>query len=149
MGSKGWSHGTDATGLLRVAARMDCYSQAARRHYADAVTLANAHRLDNAGHLIGFAAECAVKEAVSRLGRAVPQGHFPRLYSRIPQVGGRNSLSQIRRAMSQRGQQVAFSDWDIGIRYRADGSVDASRFATWRRQAGQVMAAAGIGPGIA
>lgn len=108
--------------------------------------LAESDRLDNAGHLIGYAAECAVKEAVSELrGIAIPRVHFPSLSSCIAQIGGRNRLNQIRRALTQPpGQPSAFDDWAIDTRYWADGSVDASRFAKWRRQAGQVMAAAGI-----
>ena len=91
--------------------------------------LANADRLDNAGHLIGLAAECAVKDVVSRLrGTAVPHVHFPSLNACIAQIGGRNRLNQIRRAMAQPGQPVAFDDWDIDDRYGADGGVDLQSF---------------------
>ena len=44
---------------------MESFEHAARRHFADAEDLADRQRLlDNAGHLIGPAAECAVKHAV-------------------------------------------------------------------------------------
>jgi HEPN domain-containing protein len=56
------------------------YGQAAIRHFLDAQMLAEAGRYDDAGHLIGFAAECALKKAAS--GFTTPpnaeiEGHLP------------------------------------------------------------------------
>lgn len=44
------------------------FRAAAVRHYEDARALKYAGRLDNAGHLIGFAAECAIKHGIEALG---------------------------------------------------------------------------------
>lgn len=44
------------------------YQAAAIRHYLDASALRMAGRLDNAGHLIGFSAECAIKHRIDSLG---------------------------------------------------------------------------------
>jgi len=58
---------------------MEDYKSAAIRHYADAKTLREAGQLDNAGHLIGFAAECAIKLkiTVKFTGEDSPHGHLP------------------------------------------------------------------------
>ena len=62
---------------------MESYEHAAMRHFADAEDLAARRRLDNAGHLIGLAAECAVKHAVRRteflaaVGECLPPGAHP------------------------------------------------------------------------
>ena len=57
------------------------YESAAVRHFEDAQTLWASGRVDNAGHLIGFAAECAIKHRISSLRPAAksPQGHFPEI----------------------------------------------------------------------
>ena len=43
------------------------YASAAIRHFKDATALQSSGRLDNAGHLVGFAAECAIKHGISNL----------------------------------------------------------------------------------
>ncbi len=59
----------------------EAYGDAAKRHYADARMLAASQRYDNAGHLIGFAAECALKHA---LDLHEPQAENPKLH--LPQI---------------------------------------------------------------
>ena len=55
------------------------YDSAALRHYEDANLLMSSGRLDNAGHLIGFAAECAIKHGISTFNPNLPSpyGHLP------------------------------------------------------------------------
>jgi hypothetical protein len=43
------------------------YDSAAIRHFEDAGLLKDSGKLDNAGYLIGFAAECAIKYHISSL----------------------------------------------------------------------------------
>ncbi len=62
----------------------ECYKGAALRHFDDAHYLATDSRWDDAGDLMGFAAECSVKHAVQQHTRsAVPHVHFPDLTRRI------------------------------------------------------------------
>jgi hypothetical protein len=71
------------------------YENSALRHYTDAEHLANSGRYDNAGHLIGFAAECALKKAAQSYfpkGQCEIDGHLPRdLKGKIKrELDGRN-----------------------------------------------------------
>ena len=80
---------------------MESYEHAASRHFADAEDLAARRRLDNAGHLIGLAAECAVKHAVRRVAPNPPHIHFPNLTAEIRKFGGRDTvLYKVRRTLS-------------------------------------------------
>lgn len=57
-----------------------------------------------------------MKEAVSKLrGITIPRVHFPSLNSHITQIGGRNRLNQIRRALTQPGQPSDTVDEDQAI----------------------------------
>jgi HEPN domain-containing protein len=71
------------------------YKQAALRHYMDAESLAAVGRYDDAGHLIGLAAECALKHGIQ--GFTIPQnkaieGHLPSVKYTIRTIlNGRNA----------------------------------------------------------
>lgn len=58
---------------------MEDYASAAIRHYIDAEKLKSSGSIDNAGHLVGFAAECALKYKISTISPDMdrPRGHFP------------------------------------------------------------------------
>lgn len=128
-----------------MPATVERYQDAALRHYDDANHLADCERWDNAGHLMGFAAECAVKHAVQGQTKAqVPHCHFPELTQKIRKIGGRNALQTAHKALSRTGQPSAFDDWDVASRYGATGQVTACQFRAWQRAAGRVMRAAGI-----
>jgi hypothetical protein len=60
---------------------LEDYQSAALRHYQNAQSLKSSGDLDNAGHLIGFAAECAIKFRIANLrpGMGNPHGHFPEI----------------------------------------------------------------------
>lgn len=72
----------------------DNYEAAAVRHYADAKLLKEAGRKDGAGHLVGFAAECAIKFRIQTLqpNATSPQLHLPDL------------LAAARKKLAARGQ---------------------------------------------
>lgn len=66
----------------------DDYASAAHRHMTDAQLLYNIGRLDNAVHLAGFAAECAVKSSLE----AAMSGWAGKTGShRIDQMAGRDA----------------------------------------------------------
>ena len=124
---------------------MESYEHAAMRHFADAEDLAARRRLDNAGHLIGLAAECAVKHAVRHVAPNPPHIHFPELTAGIRQLGGRDPvISKIRRALSPPTLGSVFDDWAITMRYCADGHVEDAQYQKWKVAAGQIMSAASI-----
>ena len=96
---------------------MESFEYAARRHFADAEDLAGRRRLDNAGHLIGLAAECAVKHAIRQIVPNPRRIHFPELTAEVRKLGGRNSaVSQVRRALSPPAHAFVFDDWSIAMR---------------------------------
>ena len=128
-----------------MSASAERYDDAALRHFNDAQCLATDCRWDNAGHLMGFAAECSVKHAVQNHTRSpVPHCHFPDLSRKIRALGGRNALHPVRRALNRLGHATAFDDWDIAMRYAATDSVSSGQYSAWRQAAGLVMAAARI-----
>lgn len=76
---------------------VDCFPDAARRHRSDSKHLASDGRFQNAGHLIGIAAECLVKEILERSGIIINrepdfQVHFPRLRSVVRAKGRTRSM---------------------------------------------------------
>ncbi|HLJ63630.1 MAG TPA: hypothetical protein VKT70_05960, partial [Stellaceae bacterium] len=66
----------------------DAYREASRRHYCDACHLANDGRFDSAGHLIGFAAECAIKHKIreDRPTENPPFCHIPKLIEKAKKL---------------------------------------------------------------
>ena len=58
-----------------MSAGVECYRDAALRHFVDARSLAAVERWDSAGHVMGFAAECSIEHAVKEaagVGRPSP-----------------------------------------------------------------------------
>ena len=124
---------------------MESFEHAARRHFADAEDLAARRRLDNAGHLVGLAAECAVKHAVRNVAPNPPRIHFPELTGEMRKFGGRDTvLSKIRRALTPPAHGSVFDDWSIAMRYRAGGHVEDAQYRKWKVATGQIMSAARI-----
>jgi hypothetical protein len=66
----------------------EAYAIAAVRHFEDAERLAQRNRFGGAGHLIGFAAECAIKHAVEGLRpqNRAPHLHFPELIEKAKKL---------------------------------------------------------------
>ncbi len=55
---------------------MENYREAAIRHLNDSEKLLESNSVDNAGHLIGFAAECAIKYKIELNNNDNPKMHF-------------------------------------------------------------------------
>jgi hypothetical protein len=109
------------------------YAQAALRHYEDAESLAALGRYDDAGHLVGLAAECALKHGASgyiRPPNSEIDGHLPPVKWQIRQIlDGRNVRGPLLAfVMNQRH----FTDWHVNHRYEADGHVDRPKYEKWR-----------------
>lgn len=117
------------------------YSGAAVRHFHDAEALAANQRFDNAAHLVGFAAECAVKHAIEALRPAneAPHLHLPEL------------VEKAKRLMRGRARHPLFtvlflptfmSGWKVGDRYSASGTITQQMYESWRADASRALGAA-------
>ncbi len=109
---------------------MENYEDAAVRHYDDAKALRDSGRGDNAGHLIGFAAECAIKHRIESLrpGENSPHGHFPEIL-----IAARKRLSRRREyvSMYQILKGDIFSMWHVNRRYFATGNTSDDELRDW------------------
>jgi hypothetical protein len=116
------------------------YDQAALRHYTDAELLAEGGRYDGAGHLIGFAAECAIKHAVPA-GQSVPHKHLPELIEAAKKVlrGLRH-----RKLFDLLGRSDFMIGWKVDDRYAADATVTQAQYELWRKSTQRALGAADL-----
>ncbi len=124
----------------------DNYAQAAIRHLNDAEHLAASARHDNAGHLIGFAAECAIKVAAAgffRPGERI-DGHLPNKIKNVirAKLQGRGITGQLLALVDARSS--FFAEWDIEARYWDDGSITPEKYAVWLKDAKRAFGIAKI-----
>ena len=119
------------------------YIEAARRHMADSELLASSSRWDNAGHLLGFAAECAVKSRIKPLCTKPDElhCHFPKLVA-----VARKHLNSRRDAKLYMALKTPdlLAGWTVALRYEANSSVVEAVYARWRRHTLSLLSAAGL-----
>lgn len=119
------------------------YESSAIRHYEDAVELRNKGRLDNAGHLVGFAAECAIKFRIANLRpqQDAPHGHLPDLLlaarKHLGQRGGYPAMYQLLKG-------GVLAHWSVNRRYHATGDTSPGEVDGWLGYAKRLLWAAGI-----
>lgn len=121
------------------------YDSAALRHYEDADLLKNAGRLDNAGHLIGFAAECAIKHKISTFNSSAnnPYGHLPEfLTPAINHISGRGRDSKA--LLLELERNAVFSSWNVSRRYCETGETLTAELDGWFKAASRLFGWAGI-----
>lgn len=119
------------------------YHAAAIRHYRDASVLRDAGRLDNAGHLIGFSAECAIKHRIDSLGSGdrSPAQHLPDiLVAARKRLGERSSYA----SMFSLVRNGIFADWAVDHRYSPTGKATSEQVAAWFIITQRLLAAANI-----
>lgn len=119
------------------------YRAAAIRHYQDAAALRDAGRLDNAGHLIGFSAECAIKYRIESLGTTArsPAQHLPGiLVSARKRLGERSNYA----SMFSLLKSGIFADWAVDHRYSPTGKTTTEQVAAWFLTTQRLLAAANI-----
>ena len=119
------------------------YEGAAIRHYQDAEALRQTHRFDNAGHLIGFAAECAIKHGIGALGAGErsPDLHLPHL---LPAARKRLGERAGYRSMFDLVKPEIFKEWNIDWRYANTGKTTQDNIADWFGTTRRLLAAANI-----
>ena len=124
------------------------FGSAALHHRHDARRLAGIERFQNAGYMIGLAAECLAKSLLVAAG--IPIGnrdafrrHFPRLAEQL-RVDGRTSSMRLLAPIVAR--QDFLHDWDIEARYDPDLPPETAqqRFETWEANVGALFNAAGL-----
>jgi hypothetical protein len=126
----------------------DSFPDSARRHRNDARSLATGHRFQNAGHLLGFAAECLAKEILANAGITIDKSsgfreHFPKLGQRIRMDGRTRVMALLTPVVST----ATFLDgWQAECRYEANLTLqDAeTRFNSWWADVDPLFKAAGI-----
>jgi hypothetical protein len=87
-------------------------------------------RADNAGHLIGFAAECAIKYRITSLrpGQNSPYGHFPELLvAARKHLGPRSSYTSMYEIL----KADIFRGWDVNRRYLETGHTELAELTEW------------------
>lgn len=123
------------------------YSNSALRHLIDAEMLAIHERWGGAGHLVGFAAECAIKH---RLGSLKPasdpiKGHLPHLIEIAKKhVCGRKDTSLLYLLKMTN----LMAGWKVEQRYAKDGEVKKENFELWKAHASRLINAANIRRGL-
>jgi hypothetical protein len=119
---------------------MEQYKEAAIRHYVDAILLRDANSIDNAGHLIGFSAECAIKHGIASVRNSVerPKGHFPEF------MGVARKHINKRSSMHELLQQDLLIGWRVDRRYHATGQTSAAELDAWVKDARRLLGSAGI-----
>lgn len=127
----------------------EAYNEAAIRHFFDAEELARRARFDNAAHLVGFAAECAIKHAVHSVRHApkgIERAHLPILaLIALKGVSGRNPSSVPIFSLLRSCRGAFFQDWDVSDRYSKTNHIDQDRYNAWKILARRTIAAAGLG----
>lgn len=121
----------------------ESYLESALRHFKDAELLADGGRVDGAGHLIGFAVECAIKYVVvsTRPSAGAPHVHLPKLIEQAKKaLQGRKKHS----ILTLLNRHDFMSGWNVDNRYGATGNIAKAQFQAWRGDASRTMSAAGL-----
>lgn len=119
------------------------FQAAAVRHFQDASILRDAGQLDNAGHLIGFSAECAIKYRIDSLGSGAssPAQHLPDiLVAARKRLGERVNYTSMFTLLKSN----IFADWAVDHRYSVTGKVTQGQFDAWFQVTQRLLAAANI-----
>ena len=113
------------------------YQQAARRHLADTEALAKDGRFDNAGYLVGYAAECALKQRFPNLSPV----HFPDLIGNAKHRLDRRRDASVRLVL---GVSNLMEGWSTDLRYASDSEAAETNWNLWHNHAIRLLHAVGL-----
>lgn len=126
------------------------YYDSAMRHRADAVHLAAGERFQNAGHLIGLAAECLVKSLLEQAGVVVAPRtqfwrHFPGLGREVVGIDGKSSLMRLLAPIVAKGDNF-LRGWEVEDRYASTLPITDGRprYDSWKKDVAALFEAAGL-----
>ncbi len=116
---------------------MENFKGAAIRHFLDTDLLHFHGCYDNAGHLIGFSAECAIKHKIASLGGQEPNLalHIPRL---IPMARKRFNNREHAGLLALMDKPL-LSGWDVNNRYSSSGHIKSKDVTLWLQQVKQLF----------
>ncbi len=100
------------------------YFDAAQRHFHDAKLLRaqTAPSLENASHLAGITAECAMKAILQHYSQGMQAKiHLPAMWQHFACHSAMSRRSGLRSRIV--AQKVHFAQWEIGQRYEAPGAI--------------------------
>lgn len=132
-----------STQLRRLESIVEDYKSAAIRHFEDAMALRASGRIDNAGHLVGFAAECAIKFKILNLRprNNSPHGHFPDLLiAARKHLGERANFSNMYNVL----KGDVFANWNVNRRYYETGNTSEAELSMWLSTTKRLFATAGL-----
>ncbi|WP_413676736.1 hypothetical protein [Pantoea dispersa] len=121
---------------------MEDYDGSAKRHFSDAISLAEIKSFDNAGYLIGLAVECAIKKKC-RLTRGdidKGNGHLPGL-THIAKLKIDSRRDTMLFNTLNRG---VLKNWAIDARYAPTGNINEDLYKTWFNEAKVIFRLTGI-----
>lgn len=123
--------------------QQDDYPSAAKRHLKDAGHLEDQGRIDNADHLYGISAECALKSALVMIGafNDSHKTHIDVLWRRVYWAQLQRMFPEL---ASLSGMQEPFSDWRVSQRYWADGAVSPEMLEKHKTMTKRIAAAVGL-----
>lgn len=119
------------------------YTAAAKRHWKDAGLLDEEERWENADHHYGFAAECALKSALERMGffRDEHRKHINVLWNKMQATAFQKRFPGLVGLLSGANR---FADWDVEQRYEADGAVTEEAMRAHKDCAQRLLIAANV-----
>lgn len=122
------------------------YSHAASRLRHDAKKLASGGRFQNAGYLIGLAAECLVKEILENAAVTIDRQsdlrhHFPTLVKKITSKGHGRFMGALMSIL----QSNFLNNWQIELRYEenSDAANAQEQWRNWETDVDGLFRAAG------
>lgn len=121
---------------------MDDYKQSAIRHFESAEILHNLQKYDTSAHLLGLAAECAIKDKckITRADLTGIHGHLPDLF----RIALRKIDHNHDRALHTLLKRNFFANWSINDRYSSDGKVTQDMLNNWFAETKQIFRHTGI-----
>lgn len=123
---------------------MENYTDAALRHWQDANILEEKRSLENADHLFGLAAECAIKSVLIKFPSFINDGKLNVYYKQhINILWGRVNHQSYHRAYPKLAAFLKgshdFDDWDVEQRYFSNGHLTAERLAIHKEATRRVL----------
>jgi hypothetical protein len=128
---------------------MENYADAALRHWKDAQLLERENCVENADHHYGIAAECAIKKVLVGLPAFSNSGvltesykeHINILWGKVNHQSLQKSYPNLLARLKERN---SFSDWEIGQRYSADGSISKVAMELHKKSASRLLGAVNL-----
>lgn len=121
---------------------MEDYKSSALRHFESALILESQQKYDTSAHLLGIAAECAIKSKckIERQDLISTHGHLPDLL--------RVAKNKIQKRDDAGLYMIldgdSFKDWSINDRYSSDGKVTKAMLDKWFTQARNIFRHTGM-----